>query len=739
MQTVNDQQQKGGVELIQQIANLHDQLVESRDFAQALQGIRRLQGQTPGAFSSGALEELENDYRLMADFMLKGFKDPQRNALYGRLVRSMSSLLRNMEVEVERKCDPFFSSLVRLTANTKLDPTSIAQKLVKHVQEVAMLSLDEEQVRQQRSKELYEAHFYFIRNLFNAIVLSSQWNADMAHDMARLLSSPTIDAMDAQTLVSAITMATLNVPDPQKVIALTEVFSQADDETIRQRALVGWVFAIGNDGFALFPEVGKRVGDLLAKPEVRKEVLQLQKQVVFCQNAARDQETLRNDIMPNIMKNQDFEVSRFGIKEKEEDPMAEILHPDADDKKMEELEASFQKISDMQKRGADVYFGGFSHMKRFSFFYTLCNWFTPFYTEHPQLQHLTNTLLQSNFIKQLMLHGPFCDSDKYSFALGISSVYNSLPENIRNMMEQGELQAGMPEGETTQSKAYIRRKYLQDLYRFAMLHDSRKCFANPFDENHVFLSAPLFATTMANEARNMQLFLLKQKKFALLSALLQAYYDAQNADDLRMEGCVALHFKQYAKAEAACRQLLSMRPDDEQAIRSLAQACFHQGHFEEAAKRYRVLQALHPDNRHYALYLSIALLNCGKADEARQMLFKLNYEYPDDLNVKRALAWAELWMRNTQQAYGIYATLLASDKRVATDSINAAYCCWFEGRLDEAVRLMAGGMAADKASPRQSATIREQLAADRALLDRYEIDEVDRKIVADLVERHQGE
>ena len=100
MQTVNDQQQKDGVELIQQIANLHGQLVESHDFAQALQGIRLLQDKVPGAFSSEALEEFENDYRLMADFMLKGFKDPQRNALYGRLVRGMSSLLRNMEVEV---------------------------------------------------------------------------------------------------------------------------------------------------------------------------------------------------------------------------------------------------------------------------------------------------------------------------------------------------------------------------------------------------------------------------------------------------------------------------------------------------------------------------------------------------------------------------------------------------------------------------------------------------------------
>ena len=738
MQTVNDQQQKGGVELIQQIANLHDQLVESHDFAQALQGIRLLQDKVvPGAFSSEALEEFENDYRLMADFMLKGFKDPQRNALYGRLVRGMSSLLRNMEVEVERKYDPFFSPLVRLTASTKLDPTGIEQKLVKHVQDVAMLSLDEEQVRQQRSKELYEAHFNFMRNLFNAIVVSSQWNADMAHDMARLLSSPTIDAMDALTLVSAITMATLNVPDPQKAIALTEVFSLADDEAIRQRALVGWVFAVGNDGFALFPEVGERVADLLAKPEVRKEVLQLQKQVVFCQNAARDQETLRNDIMPNIMKNQNFEVSRFGIKEKEEDPMMDILHPDDDDRKMEELEASFQKISDMQKRGADIYFGGFSHMKRFSFFYTLCNWFTPFYTEHPQLQHLTQGLLQSNFIKQLMLHGPFCDSDKYSFTLGVSSVFSSLPENLRNMMEQGELQSGMPEGDTPQGKAYIRRKYLQDLYRFAMLNDGRKRFANPFDENHVFLSTPIFTHAMADEARNMQLFLLKQKKFALLSALLQAYYDAQNADDLRMEGCVALHFKQYAKAEKACRQLLRMQPDDEQAIRSLAQACFHQAHFEEAAKHYRAMLALHPDNRNCALYLSVSLLNCGKADEARQMLFKLHYEHPDDLNVKRALAWAELWMKNTQQAYSIYTTLLASDKRVATDSVNAAYCCWFEGRIDEAVRLMAGGMAAYKSAPRQTLTVREQLAADKALLDRYEVDEADRKIMADLVERHR--
>ena len=50
---------------------------------------------------------------------------------------------------------------------------------------------------------------------------------------------------------------------------------------------------------------------------------------------------------------------------------------------------------------------------------------------------------------------------------------------------------------------------------------------------------------------------------------------------------------------------------------------------------------------------------------------------------------------------------------------------------------MAGGMAAYKSAPRQTLTVREQLAADKALLDRYEVDEADRKIMADLVERHR--
>ena len=51
--------------------------------------------------------------------------------------------------------------------------------------------------------------------------------------------------------------------------------------------------------------------------------------------------------------------------------MDDILNGDTSDKKIEEIEHSIRKMADMQKRGADIYFGGFSKMKRFGFFFTL--------------------------------------------------------------------------------------------------------------------------------------------------------------------------------------------------------------------------------------------------------------------------------------------------------------------------------------------------------------------------------
>lgn len=738
MQIVNGQQRPSGATTLGKISMIQENLVHNQDFGQAVRGVRTLADDMPSTKFKGMMEELENDYDLMCSFMLKGYKDSQRPALYKRLVRRLATLLRNMETDVKRTDNAFFSSISSEVRTIELDSSVIENHLVKHVQDVAMLSLDDDSSREMHSNALYDAHFAYMRNLFNAIVISHQWTEELAQGLAKLLVSPTIDVIDAQTVVSAITLATLSTPDPQKVIALVETYVTAEDKLVKQRALVGWVFAIGQADYSLFPEVEERIVALLDDESIRKDILQLEKQVILCQNATQDQETLRKDILPTIMKNQEFEMTRFGIKEKEESALEDILHPDAEDRKMEQLEKSFRKISDMQKGGADIYFGGFSQMKRFSFFYTLCNWFTPFYIEHPQLRHLSSQLKNSGFVRGLTGKGPFCNSDKYSFALAISSVFANLPDNIKEMMERGEVLGGMAEEDNpTRTRAFVRRSYLQDLYRFFKLCDDRKKFSNPFDDrNNKMLLGVLARNKMLAEVRNLEVFLLKQKKFEALSDILATHFDQENLDDLRMQALVASHFKNYGKAEQTCRHIVKQLPDDMQALRGLAQALFHQSKYADAAQCYETLLDLQPFNKNYALFTAISQINNGEAEKAIQLLFKLHYIDPKDLNVKRAMAWAELWRKNLVQAHKLYEDILKDDKHVTADSLNAGYCYFFEGEVKLAVKTLAEGFEMQQLRNGQDNSVGENVDLDQALFDRYDIPKVDRLILSDLVNQY---
>ena len=95
-------------------------------------------------------------------------------------------------------------------------------------------------------------------------------------------------------------------------------------------------------------------------------------------------------------------------------------------------------MAEMQRNGSDIYFGGFKQMKRYPFFYTLSNWFCPFYQEHPGLSNTTSKLKNSKFLDILQKNGPFCDSDKFSFALALATVVDKIPENMRSALNEKE-------------------------------------------------------------------------------------------------------------------------------------------------------------------------------------------------------------------------------------------------------------------------------------------------------------
>ena len=178
--------------------------------------------------------------------------------------------------------------------------------------------------------------------------------------MEDMLLSPTLDINDQLLLISCVMLSAINQFDMAKFRMLVHVYQQSTDESVRQRALVGWVFAIDPEiGANLYEEKVQLVEKLLEDEAVCQELVELQQQIIYCINAEVDTAMIQQEIMPDIIKGQGLHISKNGVLEQDEDDLNDILHPDETESKMEKMEASFQRMVDMQKQGSDIYFGIF--------------------------------------------------------------------------------------------------------------------------------------------------------------------------------------------------------------------------------------------------------------------------------------------------------------------------------------------------------------------------------------------
>ncbi len=687
--------------------------------------------------SDDELESIGNSYRLMSDYMLRGFQDNTRADLYGKLSQRLYRKLADVILQVRKQFDPVVSSLVSRGA-TQLDVDSLRSNLELFVSDLAMLTLEPEQKVTEKRNVLYENRHNIMSKAFNQILFSGQWSNEHAVDIANLILSPIIENTDALSLCAAVMMSSLLSPDPVKVLLLIKIYKEASDDKLRQRALIGWVFALDNGDFSLFPNITKEVKLLMTDKGFRDELVELQMQVVFCMSAEQDTQTINRDVMPNIIKNQNIEVTRFGIREKDENPMDDILHGDSSDKKIEEIEQSVRKMAEMQKRGADIYFGGFSKMKRFGFFFTLSNWFTPFYVQHPGLAHMSQEIRDTNFMSNLLSTMPFCDSDKYSFALAMATVFPQLPDNIKEMIGNNSdmVMSGM-EG-MMNTPAFFRRQYLQDLYRFFRINDSRKAFSNPFDSesNKMFLNNSVFNGTMHDGAISIVGFLIKRKMYVVAKAMLDNYYDENLLDDNLLAARIALKNSDYHTAEKLFAKAYEIEKHGEKSLKGYAMASFHCAHYAKATELYRRLEELFPDKQQYKMNEAIALINDNREEEAVKKLYELYYNNQDNIDVRRVLAWGLLCTKQTEKASKLYADLLTSGNDVAVDHLNAGYCSWFMGEGEVAAKHFAVFVSlkaeeAEKAKTHLHENIlSDKFKEDASLLDRYDISEIDRLIMA---------
>lgn len=670
-----------------------EELINNGRINDAIAQLKEWATKYPGEGFSDRLEAVATDFKYMSDFMLQGMKDDSRGELYATMQQKLRDIDYDLEVRRTIWERPEVSSYKRIFTH----PECSAEML----QDILMDETD--------AKE----HFIRLTNTFMVLYASLHWKESEATIWAAFLSSKKVNPIDAATLVSAITLNVIEhyqrnendnenqnenqklsifnfqcsiFKDP-KVRCLKEVYRKSPNEMVRQRALVGLVM----------------IGEELS--------IEAHIQMVACANADKDSNEIRQNIMPNLIKNQPFKLVNGKWKMDDDDNLNKGEYdPEADKREEESIEAmeeSVHKMLNMQKKGSDIFFEGFSQMKRFPFFNKMVNWFIPYYPEHPDIENIMANIGKSPFIDVVMKRGPFCESDKYSFIIAMSSVLQQLPENVRKMMESGDMGPIGMRGEDADlsDPSFIRLQYLQDLYRFMRLNNIGKMLHNPFNNLDEILEGFIrYASQQEEEAKKHTEHNNEEYTKNTEFATLYAYY----ANWKLKKGEYDTALKYYT----IC---LKQRPHSPSIMRGLARAYFGIGDYEKSASYFDALITINPENLNNRLNYAKAMTKAGKTEEVLNDLYKLEYENPGNEVIQDTLGWALL-----------YAGKAAEAEQYCHDVMAHAYALIINNKAKDAVELLKGYTAEQ---------VEENMMADAQLLHQYGIGEAEKAIILSAIQQ----
>ena len=91
--------------------------------------------------------------------------------------------------------------------------SAVRQSFEAFVSDQAMLSLEPENTRQQRSQQLYQDHQQLQHDLFDYILTSRLWKDSLANAFEDILLSPTIDTIDHQLMFAEKSWGSYRVLD----------------------------------------------------------------------------------------------------------------------------------------------------------------------------------------------------------------------------------------------------------------------------------------------------------------------------------------------------------------------------------------------------------------------------------------------------------------------------------------------------------------------------------------------
>jgi len=687
--------------------NLFDQTfaaITRGSLGNGLQYLTKAANQCKNHSFDESINQIKNDFALMKQYVMNGYKDDERVTIYENLLFKSYDVYQRLKMEYLCANIKTFNLARQATKTFSPSFEEIEKHMEDYVQDEAVASLQPQ--NNVTLQKINVDHQNLIRNVFPLLLVKPQLSEHEQEQLEHFFTSLFVEQRDQCVLLSALTLSCMAVFDVNKLHVLAACYTQSQDIVVRQRALVGLLLCMPHEHLEIFSEIDKIVDALSAVPDIKAELLDLQKQMLMCINSDEDVETINKELMPDILSAQQEQLKKFGLQDDEK--TEDIIHPELEDEKIEKMEKNIQRIQDMQKQGTDIFFGGFSQMKRYHFFSTIENWFMPFFMEHPDIASINSMVAGLPFLEHVLKVGPFCDSDKYSFALSFAKTFTNLPQAMQDALKKEENFSIIGEELDHNSAAYVRRMYIQDLYRFFRLSDYRLDFPSLFvsnqPESYLLVTSPYMLRLIGPRLTQLQLFLLKHKRYNDVLVLSQAM-SKNNYDQSKLyQGLALLRMGKYTEAIKPLAAIYQLEGDTGASIAALAKAYFCSGDFENAGQLYTILHEKNPDNLRFVVNLTLCLIRSANYDKASNIIYEAYYHHADNRVVKRTLAWTLLNAGKAAKAQDMYLELLdPKDADVLPDDyLGAAYTMLIAGNVKQSInylqnfRKLSGGKSLGK-------------------------------------------
>lgn len=636
------------------------------------QTLTPLVAQTNDYELSEELAQAKTTYTTMLHFLVKGTDDPNAPTIYNDLqtkayaIHDRAQRLLRLQ---QNKSDKYTLTHTQHTATPPF--TTLVQILLQQTETILHTQQDPTLRDTQCTHnlaQLYTDNEATLENLFEQVWTSDLWT-ESDYQAATLLLDYDINADQARCLlVSAVTLALQEMFDPRKLMYLIDAYLNPS-VPVNQRALVGIILTLRqwDQRIQVYPQLAARLTMLTDDANFSRETYRCLMQLQYSKLTDTISAKMQHDIIPTIMNSTHFKHTPFGIQEIDdymtkhgENP--EWHHKDTDT----QAQTSLQEMANLQIDGADIYMSAFSHMKNHPFFRQIGHWFLPFnihshYLPPMQEQEETATTL---LLQTILRDAPFCDSDKYSFALmlnhlgsvGRNQFTNTITSNLSSD-EITELTHHTPT-HTKPNPAIVSRHYIFDLYRFFQLYPYHQQFTDPFSQNAPSFT-PLHTQTLApllQDRTNIQQLADFLMRKALYPQALQLYAtlhpQPQEADaDLwqRMGFCEQ---KQGHNQQAYqyYTQAYQLNPQSNWTLKHLASAALQQAEYTEANTLYDLLLAQQPDNLHYLTLKIQCLMHMQHYAQALPLLYKANYLDETSTQIRQQLAHCELLNNHPDKA-----------------------------------------------------------------------------------------